>query len=60
MTRLADRVVQLRPQRQPHRHRLHTTVMNEMSTSPGHTYTYDNAGNMISDNNGDDDHDLYV
>ncbi len=30
----------------------HTTVMNEMSTSPGNTYTYDNAGNMISDNNG--------
>jgi RHS repeat-associated protein len=28
----------------------HTTVMNEMSTSPGvHTYTYDNAGNLISD-----------
>ena len=26
--------------------------MNEMSTSPGNTYTYDNAGNMISDNNG--------
>jgi RHS repeat-associated protein len=30
----------------------HTTVMNEMTTAPGHTYTYDNAGNMISDNNG--------
>jgi YD repeat-containing protein len=30
----------------------HTTVMNEMSTAPGHTYTYDNAGNLASDNNG--------
>ncbi len=30
----------------------HTTVMNEMTNSPGNTYTYDNAGNMISDNNG--------
>jgi RHS repeat-associated protein len=30
----------------------HTTVMNELSTAPGHTYTYDNAGNLISDNNG--------
>ena len=29
-----------------------TTVMNETSTSPGITYTYDNAGNMISANNG--------
>ena len=29
-----------------------TTVMNEMSTSPGHTYTYDQAGNLISENNG--------
>ena len=26
----------------------HTTVMNEMSTAPGHTYTYDQAGNLIS------------
>ncbi len=30
----------------------HTTVMNEMSTAPGHTFTYDQAGNLISDNNG--------
>jgi RHS repeat-associated protein len=30
----------------------HTTVMNEMTTAPGHTYTYDNTGNLISDNNG--------
>jgi RHS repeat-associated protein len=30
----------------------HTTVMNEMTTAPGHTYTYDNAGNLIADNNG--------
>ena len=29
-----------------------TTVMNETATSPGTTYTYDNAGNMISANNG--------
>jgi len=29
-----------------------TTVMNETATSPGVTYTYDNAGNMISANNG--------
>ena len=29
-----------------------TTVMNETATSPGITYTYDNAGNMISANNG--------
>src|SRR5258708_40288178 len=25
-----------------------TTVMNETATSPGTTYTYDNAGNMIT------------
>jgi RHS repeat-associated protein len=30
----------------------HTTVMNETDNSPGHTYTFDNAGNMISDYNG--------
>ena len=29
-----------------------TTVMNETATSPGITYTYDNAGNMISARNG--------
>jgi len=29
-----------------------TTVMNETSTSPGTTYTYDNAGNMISGKTG--------
>jgi RHS repeat-associated protein len=29
-----------------------TTVMNETATSPGITYTYDNAGNMISAKNG--------
>ena len=29
-----------------------TTVMNETATSPGVTYSYDNAGNMISANNG--------
>ena len=29
-----------------------TGTMNEMSISPGHTYTYDDAGNLISDNNG--------
>ncbi len=29
-----------------------TTVMNETATSPGTTYTYDNAGNMVSANNG--------
>src|SRR5262249_16415609 len=30
----------------------HTTVMNETTNAPGHTYTYDNDGNLISDNNG--------
>ena len=30
----------------------HTTIMNEQTTSPGNTYTYDRAGNLISDNNG--------
>ena len=29
-----------------------TTVMNETLTSPGVTYTYDSAGNMISANSG--------
>ncbi len=29
-----------------------TTVMNERATSPGITYTFDNAGNMISAKNG--------
>jgi len=29
-----------------------TTVMNETASSPGISYTYDNAGNMISANNG--------
>ena len=29
-----------------------TTTGNEMTNSPGNTYTYDNAGNLISDNNG--------
>jgi RHS repeat-associated protein len=29
-----------------------TTVMNETATSPGVTYSYDNAGNMISAKNG--------
>ena len=29
-----------------------TTTGNEMTHSPGNTYTYDNAGNLISDNNG--------
>ena len=29
-----------------------TTVMNETSTSPGVSYVYDNAGNMISSNDG--------
>jgi YD repeat-containing protein len=29
-----------------------TTVMNELTNAPGHTYTYDNAGNLIADNNG--------
>ena len=37
-----------------------TTIMNEQTTSPGVTYTYDNAGNMISANNGTHDHNLYV
>ena len=58
--RHSGRVVHLRPQRQPDRDRLQHHRHERDDHLAGNTYTYDNAGNMISANNGHDDHDLYV
>ena len=46
--RFAELHVFLRSQRQPELDRLHHRRGNEMTNSPGVTYTYDNVGNMIT------------